>query len=671
LRWLGDDGVGSIAAAAADTPVAGFLIAARAVHYAATMSLAGIFAFFCLVLAPQPPPRLQRQLPRLAAASLALALVTGAAWLVLVSARISGQPVVTALTQGAAATVLSRTRFGQVWSGRFVLMLALTVLLALPPRWRGRWWRWGGLGLAAGALAALAWAGHGGATPGWPGVVHLVADMLHLLAAGAWIGALLPLALWLGEGPRPSPERVAAIGSLVARFSRLAAICAGLVFAAGLVNTWFLAGTVPALIGTLYGRLLLAKIGIFLIIIAIASVNLLRFARRLAGPDAARLVPATLGHLRRNAITEAVLGFAILGIVAGLGTLPPGLHSEAGWPLPFRLELAAIGPPAKAALGAAGALAIMFAAAGVASAAAGRYRRALVAGAGVVALAMLGAIVVRPGIEPAYPTSFYAPAEPYAAASVAHGARVYAGNCAICHGAGGKGDGPAAVALAVRPANLTAPHLLAHTPGDLFWWVSNGKGGGAMPGFAVVLSAADRWDVINFIRARAAGTVARSMGPKIIAAAAPRLPDFAFEENGRQQTLDRMLSSGPALIALFAAPPPRERLAWLAAARSKLEPLGLQIVAVDLTPGQAVQLETPAPAPLAAVAADVAGTLALFRSADDGGETDLLLDRAGEVRARWAAAGGGGAADIRVLADQADRIRQFPAAAAGHSGHAH
>ena len=102
---------------------------------------------------------------------------------------------------------------------------------------------------------------------------------------------------------------------------------------------------------------------------------------------------------------------------------------------------------------------------------------------GFAICAALGALVARPAIEPAYPTSFYAPAEPYAAASIEHGARLYAGNCALCHGAGGKGDGPAAAALTVRPADLTEPHLFAHTEGDLFWWVSHGKANGVMPGF--------------------------------------------------------------------------------------------------------------------------------------------------------------------------------------------
>ena len=143
----------------------------------------------------------------------------------------------------------------------------------------------------------------------------------------------------------------------------------------------------------------------------------------------------------------------------------------------------------------------------VATAAAGQYRRT---GAFAVVLTLclaLGWFPLRPAIEPAYPTSYYAPSEPYAAASIVRGDAVYADNCALCHGTNGRGDGPAAAGLPTRPADLTEPHLFAHSPGDLFWWVSHGMDEGVMPGFAGALDPNQRWNVINFIRARAAAVV--------------------------------------------------------------------------------------------------------------------------------------------------------------------
>ena len=176
-----------------------FLIAARAVHYASTISLAGVFTFFCFIAGLGASPRLHRQLLVVAWASLVLALLSGGAWLLFLSAQMSGQPIAASLTQGAVATVLTRTRFGQIWVLRFVFAAVLVVLLLLPEGWRRWLWRWSGLAFAAATLASLAWAGHGGATPGRPGELHLAADMLHLLAAGAWVGTLIPLALLLAE----------------------------------------------------------------------------------------------------------------------------------------------------------------------------------------------------------------------------------------------------------------------------------------------------------------------------------------------------------------------------------------------------------------------------------------------------------------------------------------
>jgi len=648
----------------------GYLIAARAVHYASTISLAGVFAFLCFVVGPEPPRRLAQPLSLVAWVSLGLALVSGAAWLVFVAAQMSGETITATLTEDVIGTVLSETRFGQVWIWRFVLAVILAILLLSPEHWRRRWWRWSGLVIAAGILATLAWAGHGGATPGAPGNLHLAADLLHLLAAGAWVGALIPLALLLAEiRQRGDPGTPAVARQAVMRFSLLAATSVIVLFSAGLVNTWFLAGSAPALIGTQYGQLLLAKIAIFLTMVVFGAVNLLRMAPRLAAATGRRHDPAAaaLRHLGRNALIEFALGLGVLGIVAVLGILPPGLHTEPGWPLAFRLEPAALRPSAAAALAIFGVLAGIFTVGAVATAAAGRYRAMTLAWVGAALCGALGIVIVRLAIVPACPASFFMPAEPYAAPSVQKGAQLYAENCALCHGVSGKGGGPDAAAMPIHPANLVAPHLFAHTPGDLFWWVSHGKGNGAMPGFSGTLSAADRWNVINFVRARAAGVLSRGLGPSISSTAEPALPDFAFEAGGGQQTLTQLERTGPTLVVLFGVPPPAGRLAQLAASRQPFAAAGLHVIAVDLGKTAEVEPQSRPAFPLVTVSPVVAATLDLFRAPADGDETDLLLDRAGNVRARWTANSPAGVPDVATLVDDAVRVAQFPAAA----GHAH
>ena len=93
-------------------------------------------------------------------------------------------------------------------------------------------------------------------------------------------------------------------------------------------------------------------------------------------------------------------------------------------------------------------------------------------------------------------------------ASIERGAKIYTANCAICHGDGGMGDGPAGTGLD------PAPVPIAHTSqmlGDnyLFWRISEGGSAepfnSAMPAFASIIDEQGRWDVINYVRALGQG----------------------------------------------------------------------------------------------------------------------------------------------------------------------
>ena len=655
----------------------GFLIAVRTLHFTAAITLTGVFAFEGLVAgpafrqsgsAPANAAELHSRLDWLAWASLALALVSGAAWLVAVAAGMSGKPMSVALLQGAVPVVLIRTRFGEDWVLRFALAVLLGLCLLGQRRRAGGALRWMALFLAGGMLASLAWAGHGAATPGPPGDLHLTADILHLLAAGLWLGTLPSLILLLAEARRTGDADWAAVArAATRRYSVLAVASVTVLLAGGMVNTWFLTGTVPALVGTEYGRLLLAKISLFIAMLLVAAVNLLRLTPRLADSTSRtrNIVRRTVARLQSNARIETALGLGVLAIVGALGTLPPGLHSEPGWPFPFRLDIDALTAGSQILL-AVLAVAICVCGVGIAaSAAAGRYRRSAFFAAGLVLCLAGGWPPLRPAIERAYPTSFYAPAEPYAAASVVRGAAVYAENCALCHGATGRGDGPAAGRLPIRPADLTEPHLFAHTPGDLFWWVGHGMDEGVMPGFAGALNPNQRWDVINFIRARAAGVLALRIGSEITAAAVPEVPDFAFKTGGTQQTLKQVLETGPVLLVLFAPPVPVERLHQLAAA-------GLRVVAVGLgAPSDETSEGNRAPPFVVTVSSEATSALALFRAPEDRGETELLLDRFGKIRARWTSDMPGGLASADALIADAERIDRITAATPKRAGHSH
>lgn len=69
----------------------------------------------------------------------------------------------------------------------------------------------------------------------------------------------------------------------------------------------------------------------------------------------------------------------------------------------------------------------------------------------------------------------------------------------MCHGASGKGNGPLAASLNPKPVDLTV-HARLHTEGELFWWVTNGIPGTAMPKWEPQLNDLQRWEVVAFIR---------------------------------------------------------------------------------------------------------------------------------------------------------------------------
>jgi mono/diheme cytochrome c family protein len=77
------------------------------------------------------------------------------------------------------------------------------------------------------------------------------------------------------------------------------------------------------------------------------------------------------------------------------------------------------------------------------------------------------------------------------------GEKVAKVNCVSCHGAKGKGDGAAAIALTPKPADWTSAKVQDETDGELFWKITNGRG--AMPAWRH-LPESDRWAVVRYIR---------------------------------------------------------------------------------------------------------------------------------------------------------------------------
>jgi copper resistance protein D len=313
------------------------LVVVRAVHLAAILLLTGVFAFRCFVAAPafraKSGTDLEGGLRRLAWAvwaALAFAVISGAAWLVLLAGEIGDVPPVEALSDGFAWTGLMQTTFGRTWMVRLGMAAALMLLLLVPSAMSSPTKARGtfnidlaGALLAAALTASLAWTGHAASMEGIDGAIHLASDALHLVAAGVWLGALWPLAILLGAARRAGDPLSAAIADQATRrFSILGIVSVAVILVTGLVNTWEILGTAAFSIGTDYNRLLLAKIGLFLAMVAIAAVNRLRVTPLLSG---ARRDHA-MRQLRWNSLSETGLGLLILVIVAILGRMTPHVH---------------------------------------------------------------------------------------------------------------------------------------------------------------------------------------------------------------------------------------------------------------------------------------------------------------------------------------------------------
>jgi copper transport protein len=134
----------------------------------------------------------------------------------------------------------------------------------------------------------------------------------------------------------------------------------------------------------------------------------------------------------------------------------------------------------------------------------GMQRQAALVGAGVVILASGGYVYAeenRNGV-PLDVVNIRDPVPPDDR-SLAIGQDVYTTYCETCHGETGRGDGPSGLRLVPRPADLrihTAPGV--HTDGELYYWVSYGFPGSAMPAWKEQgLTDEQIWSVINYARA--------------------------------------------------------------------------------------------------------------------------------------------------------------------------
>jgi putative copper export protein/mono/diheme cytochrome c family protein len=602
------------------------LVWARGLHFIATAMAAGAVFFAALVAEPAfakagAERRLvvafRRRLSWIAWINLGAVLLSGAAWLVLAAADISDQTLVEVFSGNVIATVLTRTGFGQNWIARLVLAGLFAAML--PSMHRGRLdglRRIGAVVVAAALVGTLAWAGHARATEGVAGDVHLTADILHLIAAAAWVGALVPLALLLHAAHGdPDESTLAAAYAAVRRFSTLGIAGVATILATGTINTWFLAGSMQALAGTDYGRLLLAKIALFAAMVSIAAINRFRITPRLANAKDTIGTRQALRELERNSAVEALFGAIILGIVGLLGTMVPGLHDEAIWPFAYRIDPAVF---SEQDLYVFLAFAIVWIVGGIYFP---QFRwPAIAVGVGVVVM-----LVLRLPFIETYPTTFFDSPTGFSVQSVAQGAAIFATHCTICHGSEGRGDGPAAASLNPKPIDLTEDHIYAHTDGDLFWWITHGIAP-TMPPFGGQLDDAARWSVVDFIHANADARRLRAYGDGTTAAFPA--PDFSIRcPDGATQSIAQLR---PQVVHIVVAGPPAQDWLREVAARDAQDKLATVVVEPQPVATRNTSL-------CVAQEPETIKAFAVYTGAANVEGTEFLVDAEGNLRSMWRA----------------------------------
>jgi len=255
--------------------VSGLLAASRTLGFAGIAVLFGTAAVLLVVWPAAAGRRASVVLLAVAAGLTAVGAVAGVA---LLGPYATGEGLGAAFRPSLWADVLD-TRVGRAYALRLAVV-ALVVVPLVVALVRGRvraaesmlWWA-GALVATAGLIASVVLGGH--ATTGRSVPVGVVADAVHVLAMGVWLGGLVTVVVVL----LPSAPVGELAGALV-RWSRLAAVAVLALVASGLVQGWRQVGSLDALGDTDFGRLLVAKVVVVAGMLVLAAFARARVQRR-------------------------------------------------------------------------------------------------------------------------------------------------------------------------------------------------------------------------------------------------------------------------------------------------------------------------------------------------------------------------------------------------------
>ena len=289
------------------TPAAALALC-RCVGDGAALMLWGACAYLAWLVPGALAIALAGRLQAWGTAAVAATIVATAAALPVAAASV-GDGWRDALDPAVVGAVLTETSGGRTWAVQAVAAVALAASCVVPmPRRLA-----GTAALAAVWLLGLCLTGHAVMNEGWLGALHRGTDALHVLSAGAWLGALVPVLMILPRLARPEERPSAALALL--RFSRFGHAAVALVLLTGAADAALVLGRWPLDLRSPYEALLDVKILAVLAMVGLAVVN-----RYLLVPQ----LPASLSALRRATLAEVPLGLLAVALVAAFGLADPG-----------------------------------------------------------------------------------------------------------------------------------------------------------------------------------------------------------------------------------------------------------------------------------------------------------------------------------------------------------
>ena len=299
-------------------------IALRLADYADLMILFGVALFATYALGPRDQTTwIGRRYLAVASSAAAIGVVLSVLGLVAMAMQMTGSTDSSAITSHVLQMIVTRTGAGIAWAVRMIALIACLVAVpVLGDRPAARV-----LVLAVGgavSLASLAWTGHGAMDDGVRGYLHLLSDVLHLIAAGAWVGALVAFVI-LSVGPEhPGFSAVETLNRTASGFARIGTAIVGTLVVTGAINYVLIVGpTVNGLVSTQYGRLLGTKLVLFVGMLGLASANRYVLSPRLEAALSAGEHGQAARMMRGSLWTEASLSLFVLALVAWLGILAP------------------------------------------------------------------------------------------------------------------------------------------------------------------------------------------------------------------------------------------------------------------------------------------------------------------------------------------------------------